>query len=285
MTMPAAEHAAAAEPLRRARATSVPSRLRRRAIVILGRLVLLSLFCGIWELAARERWMNPVFIGTPSQIAVDYVHALFGKVLLVDARATVVSTLLGFGLAAAAGIFSAMVLTQLAILDDIVQPFLTAFNSLPRVALAPLFVMWFGVGAASKVALAASLVFFVVLLNTMAGIQGVDRDHIALARSLGASPSTIFWKIKLPSAIPSIFAGIELGMIYGFLGTVAGEMLAGDKGIGVQLQEDSGLFKTNEFFAALLLLVTITTVIAVGLRAVRRRLLRWQTVGLIKDGA
>jgi NitT/TauT family transport system permease protein len=77
---------------------------------------------------------------------------------------------------------------------------------------------------------------------------------------------------------------VGLGAALRVLGTVAGEMLAGDKGIGVQLQEDSGLFKTSEFFAALLLLVTITTAISVGLRAVRRRLLRWQSLGLIKDG-
>jgi NitT/TauT family transport system permease protein len=275
--------AAAGDARMHSRAPARARRRGRRAIIVLGRLLLLLLICGIWELVAREGWTNPVFIGIPSEIAVDYVHALFGKILLVDARATVLATLLGFALATAAGIFAAMVLTQVSILDDIVQPFLTAFNSLPRVALAPLFVMWFGVGAESKVALAASLVFFVVLLNTIAGIQGVDRDHLALARSLGASPWATFWKIKLPSAIPSMFAGIELGMIYGFLGTVAGEMLAGDVGIGVRLQEDSGLFKTSEFFAVLLLLVTITTAISLGLRAIRRRLLRWQTLGLIRD--
>ena len=258
------------------------NRTRRRIVVIAGRIVLLLIACLIWELAARERWMNPVFIGRPSQIIVDYGRAFTGSVLMVDARATVVATLLGFALATIAGITGAMVLTQITILDEIVQPFFTALNSMPRVALAPLFVMWFGVGIVSKVALAASLVFFVVLLNTMAGIQSVDRDHVTLARTLGASPFAIFLKIKLPSAIPSIFAGIELGMIYGFLGTVAGEMLAGDQGIGVRLQEYSGLFETNKFFAALLLLVTITTAISLGLRAIRRRLLRWQNMGIGK---
>jgi len=223
-----------------------------------------------------------VFIGKPSQIVVDYVQALSGSVLMVDARATVVATLLGFALATIAGVACAMILTQITILDEIVQPFFTALNSMPRVALAPLVVMWFGVGVLSKVALAASLVFFVVLLNTMAGIQSADRDHVTLARTLGASSLSIFLKIKLPSALPSIFAGIELGMIYGFLGTVAGEMLAGDEGIGVRLQEYSGLFKTSEFFAALLLLVTITTAISLGLRAIRRHLLRWQSMGIGK---
>ncbi len=277
MTASSVERGTASLEITRERTTR---RSHRRAIVIAGRVVLLALACAIWELAARQRWMNPVFIGMPSEIAIEYWHALIGTVLMVDARATVVATLAGFALAAIAGIAAAMVLTQMTILDEIVQPFFTALNSMPRVALAPLFVMWFGVGAASKIALAASLVFFVVLLNTIAGIQGVDRDHVTLARTLGASPLAIFLKIKLPSAIPSIFAGIELGMIYGFLGTVAGEMLAGDKGIGVRLQEYSGLFKTSEFFAALLLLVTITTAISVGLRAIRRRLLRWQSLGV-----
>jgi NitT/TauT family transport system permease protein len=256
--------------------------IRRRLLVWSGRFVILAVVCGLWELTAQRGWMNPVFIGIPSQIAGDFLKALTGPVLTLDARATVVSTLIGFALAAVAGIVMAMVLTQVPVLDEMVQPFLTALNSMPRVALAPLFVMWFGVGLESKVALSASLVFFVVLLNTMAGIQGVDRDHLALARSLGAKPVEIFIKIKLPSAIPSIFAGIELGMIYGFLGTVAGEMLAGERGIGVRLQEYSGLFKTNEFFAALLLLVTITTTISVVLRAIRRRLLRWQNLGVMR---
>lgn len=252
---------------------------RRRYKVWAGRVAILLVACAIWELTARMAWMNPVFIGMPSRIVQAYVEGLFGPLLTVDAWATVTSTLTGFCIAAAIGVASAMLLSQMPLLDDIVQPYFTALNSMPRVALAPLFVMWFGIGFQSKVALSASLVFFVVLLNTMAGIASVDRDHVLLARSLGATPLETFVKIKLPSAVPSIFAGIELGMIYGFLGTVAGEMLAGEAGIGVRLQEYSGLFKTDQFFAALLMLVTITTAISVGMKHIRRRLLRWQRFG------
>lgn len=245
-----------------------------------GRLLLVLLVCGAWELTASQRWMNPVFIGRPSGIARAFWDGARGPLLYVDARATVESTLIGFVMAAAVGIVVAVVLSRVRVLEAIVQPLFTAMNSLPRVALAPLFVMWFGIGALSKIALAASLVFFVVLLNTMAGIQGVDPDHLTLARTLGATPAQTFLKFTLPSAIPSVFAGLELGMIYGFLGTVAGEMLAGEHGIGVQLQAYSGLFKTNEFFAALLLLVLITTTIAVVLRGIRLRLLWWQSLGI-----
>lgn len=258
-------------------------RARRQLIVWGGRFLLFAVFCSFWEIAAQRNWMSPVFIGVPSKIAIEYLHAFTGRLVAVDAVATIVSTLTGFVIATIAGILMAMLLTQVTILDEMLQPFLTALNSMPRIALAPLFVMWFGIGFESKVALSASLVFFVVLLNTMAGIQGVDRDHIALARSLGAKNWSIFFKIKIPSAIPSIFAGIELGVVYGFLGTTAGEMLAGEAGIGVRLQEYSGLFKTNEFFAALLLLVTITTVLSVLLRRIRRRLLHWQNLGSLNQ--
>lgn len=251
-----------------------------RLTVWVGRLCLVLLLCGAWEVTASQRWMNPVFIGRPSGIARAFWPGIRGSLLTDDARATVESTMIGFLLAATTGVIVAVVLSRIRVLEEIFQPLFTAMNSLPRVALAPLFVMWFGVGALSKIALAASLVFFVVLLNTMAGIQGVDRDHLTLARTLGASAAQTFLKFTLPSAIPSIFAGLELGMIYGFLGTVAGEMLAGDRGIGVQLQAYSGLFKTDEFFAALLLLVLITTTISVVLRVVRIRLLWWQTLGL-----
>ena len=120
------------------------------------------------------------------------MHALFGKILWSMPARPSSATLLGFEFATVGGIFTAMLLTQVTILDDIVGASPTAFNSLPRVALAPLSRDVVRVGAESKVALAASLVFFVVLLNTMAGIQGVDRDHLVLARSLGASQWATF---------------------------------------------------------------------------------------------
>jgi NitT/TauT family transport system permease protein len=254
--------------------------MRRRLLVWTGRLAILAAICAIWQYASAVGWVDPVFVGRPSEIAKDFVAAIEGPVLFVDAYATVINTLIGFALATVAGMLVAVLLAEVRIVDEMVQPFLTAMNSMPRVALAPLFVMWFGIGGASKIALSASLVFFIVLLNTMAGIQRVDDDHIVLANSLGATPMRRFLKITLPSAIPSIFAGIELGMVYGFLGTVAGEMLAGENGIGVRLQQYSGLFETNKFFAALLLLVIVTTTISAILRLIRRRLLHWQDVGL-----
>ena len=255
---------------------------RRQSLIWCGRLAVLVAICGIWQYASTEGWADPVFIGQPSGIAVDFLEAIQGNVLFVDAYATVINTLIGFALATVAGMVVAVVLAEVRIIDEMVQPFLTAMNSMPRVALAPLFIMWFGVGGESKIVLSASLVFFIVLLNTMAGIQRVDEDHVILANSLGASPFRRFTKITLPSAIPSIFTGIELGMVYGFLGTVAGEMLAGEHGIGVRLQEYSGLFQTNKFFAALLLLVVITTTISTFLRMIRRRLLHWQDVGIAR---
>jgi NitT/TauT family transport system permease protein len=256
--------------------------IRRQAIIWGGRVAIVIAFCSIWQYASTVGWVDPVFVGRPSGIAKDFLEAVQGNVLFVDAYATVINTLIGFAIATAAGMLAAIILAEVRIIDEMVQPFLTAMNSMPRVALAPLFVMWFGVGGESKVVLAASLVFFIVLLNTMAGMQRVDDDHIILANSLGATPLRRFTKITLPSAIPSIFTGIELGMVYGFLGTVAGEMLAGEHGIGVRLQEYSGLFQTNKFFAALLLLVVITTTISAILRGIRRRLLHWQDVGLAR---
>lgn len=257
---------------------------RHRLIVWTGRLVILAIVCGIWEHATAAGWVDAVFVGRPSEIAKNFLLAVQGPVLFVDAYSTVLNTLIGFAIATVAGMLLAILLAEVRILEEMMQPFLTAMNSMPRVALAPLFVMWFGIGGASKIALSASLVFFIVFLNTMAGIQRVDDDHIVLANSLGATPLRRFIKITLPSAVPSIFAGIELGMVYGFLGTVAGEMLAGESGIGVRLQEYSGLFETNKFFAALLLLVVITTSISALLRVLRQRLLHWQTVGLGRKG-
>jgi NitT/TauT family transport system permease protein len=128
----------------------------------------------------------------------------------------------------------------------------------------------------SKITLAASITFFVMFYNTMAGVDSVDRDHLLLAKALGASRLQVFLKFVVPSAIPSIFAGLQLGFVYGMLGTVASEMLAGQAGLGVLLTRQAALFQMDEYFATLMLLALATTAISGLLEVLRRRLLQWQ---------
>ena len=264
-------------------ATAPPaSSARKRVLVICGWIGVIVVVGGGWQYAGTHGLINPVFTGLPTRIAAAFVKSITGPALFVDARATITAALIGASVASVFGIATAFVLAQSEIWRRIFNPFFTVFNGLPRVALAPLFLLWFGIGAMSKIMLAASITFFVTFYNTMAGVDSVDRDHLLLARALGASRLQVFLKFVVPSAVPSIFAGLQLGFVYGMLGTVASEMLAGEAGLGVLLTRQAALFQMDEYFATLLLLALATTAISGTLEIVRQHLLQWQRAYVVK---
>ncbi|HVO88398.1 MAG TPA: ABC transporter permease [Casimicrobiaceae bacterium] len=255
---------------------------RDNVLVVLG---WISVFVGVsaaWQFAATHGIINPVFTGLPSRIGNEFVKAIIGPALSSDARATVTAALIGAGVASVLGIASAFVLAQSDVWRRIFDPYFTVLNGLPRVALAPLFLLWFGIGPMSKIMLAASITYFVTFYNTMVGVDSVDRDHLLLARALGASRLQVFLKFVVPSAVPSIFNGLQLGFVYGMLGTVASEMLAGERGLGVLLTRQAALFQMDDYFATLMLLALATTAISGTMEFVRRRLLRWQRAHVVK---
>jgi len=146
----------------------------------------------------------------------------------------------------------------------------------PRVALVPLFIVWFGLGTLSKIVSGVSLMYFILLYNTLAGAQSVEPDHIQLARSLGLSKRRIFTSIVVPTAVPSIFAGLRLGLIYTLLGVVTAELIAGGKGLGSLISYYSNTFDANGVFAVLLVLVFLSYVLAAIMTRIERHLTRWQ---------
>ncbi len=249
--------------------------------VVAGWIVVAGVFGTLWQWAGSTGTVNPLFISYPSAIGNALQKGFYGDLITDDARYTLNAVFSGYISSAILGILAGFVLSQSPYVKKVLDPFLTALNSLPRVALAPLFVMWFGIGLLSHSLMAASLTFFVVLANTMAGIEAVDQDHLLLARLQGATYWQMFRLFIVPSALPSIFVGLELGFIFAMLGTVSGEMIVGEHGFGVRLQRDTGVFDTADYFATLLTLVVISAVIALGFQFVKRRLLPWQTFHLI----
>ena len=264
------------------RKAAATSSSRKLLLVMTGWGGVFVVVAGAWQLAAMRGIINPVFTGMPTRIAVKFVEAITGPALNVDARATVIAALIGASAASVLGIASAFVLAQSDVWRRIFDPYFTVLNGLPRVALAPLFLLWFGIGLMSKIMLAASITFFVTFYNTMVGVDSVDRDHLLLARAMGASRLQVFLKFVVPSAVPSIFNGLQLGFVYGMLGTVASEMLAGEHGLGVLLTRQAALFQMDDYFATLMLLALATTAISGTLEFVRRRLLRWQRAHVVK---
>lgn len=243
------------------------------------RLLMGAALIGSWEAAVQLGWMKPLFTSRPSAFfPALWAHLLEGSLLQRDLPQTLYETFAGFAVASVFGIGLALLLHEFPLLDAVVQPFLTAFNSMPRVALAPLFVLWFGLGPESKIVLVISLVFFIVIINTLAGLKASDRDHLLLARTLGVGRWQRFWKFVFPAATPTIFAGLQLGLVYALLGAITGEILGGHGGVGARMAVAINTFSTDDFFADLLFLVLFSTALAALVQGLERRLLHWRYI-------
>ncbi|HET9692624.1 MAG TPA: ABC transporter permease [Acidimicrobiales bacterium] len=253
---------------------------RRSATVLVAQVVVLGVLFGSWQALAATKVLDPNFVSEPSQFFPAFWHGVDGGSLLSLVGTTLYETAVGFVIATVLGLFAGYLLAEFKAIDAVFRPFLTGFNSIPRIALAPLFVLWFGLGSLSRIVLIVSLGFFIVAFNTYAGLQGVNRDHLLLARALGARRAERFFKFVLPSAAPSIFAGIQLALTYAFLGAVVGEMLTGSAGLGGYLALKMGTFDTTDFFGGLLLLIVVALVVSAAFRALETRLLRWKIIEL-----
>ena len=264
-----------------AQALSTPRRRRsRRRLVILGyQMLVAATALVIWQICATYQLLDPTVISSPKAVfGYLFGNAIVDPELWTNTWYTMVATLIAFVVGSILGILVGLVCVRIPILEEVFDPFVTLMNSFPRIALAPLFVVWFGIGVTSKVVLAVSVIFFILMLTTIAGARSVDRNLIALCNSLGAGPWKIFRSITIPTAAPSIFAGLKLGLIYSFLGVIVGEMIASEHGLGQEAMKYSNLFQMDRVLAVLFFLAVITTLLAAGMTAVERRVLRWQRI-------
>jgi NitT/TauT family transport system permease protein len=240
-------------------------------------LIFLAVLIGGGEYAFHRGWLDPAFFGEPSGVA-EYLWKglVVSRDLWLDLGYTIGGTLISFAIGSVAAIAIGALFVAFPRLEHAVQPYLTVINAMPRIALVPLFILWFGLGIGSKIAVGVSLTFFIVLSSTTAGIRSVDADHLTLSRSLGAKPLQLFWKVALPSAVPVLFAGLRLGLIYAMLGVVGAELLAAEHGLGQTLALAQGQFNMDGVIALLLLLALVGLLISGGMTFVERRLLKWR---------
>jgi len=247
------------------------------APVWLMRLIFLAVLILIWQAVAVTGYINPIFIGDPFGIARYLFQSIFvTHEMLLHLFWTLVATLSAFAGGTAAGVLFGLLFVILPTLEKFLDPILSGLNALPRIALAPLFLLWFGLGIGSKVALGFSLTFFIVLASTIAGARAVSADHTLLARTLGASPSQTFMEITLPGAVPTIFSGLRLGLIYALLGVIGGEIIAAQFGLGQLLAYLAGTFQIDGVFAVLFVLAIVGTTLTWIMTAIEMRLLRWR---------
>ena len=231
---------------------------------------------GLWELLSATHLVSTFWISSPSLMVERFVSDLTSGTLLINVGQTLYEAFVAFIISSILGVAAGLYIAQHPVVDAVVAPFITAMNTLPRVALAPLIILWFGIGAASKIITACTLVFFILLVNTIAGAKNTDYDIVTIARLLGASKRDIMLKVTLPSSLPWIFAGLHLGLTYSLLGVVVAEILSSQHGVGYMIANSAGTFDTTGVFEGLFVLV----ILALGLdqltTAVERRLLRWR---------
>jgi len=234
-------------------------------------------FIAVWEIASAYKLLDPTFFGRPSGI-VAYLWRGFvsERTLWNDLFYTVLAATIAFWAGSIAAVCVGLLFAMLPRLHRACEPYLTLLNAMPRIALAPLFLLWFGLGIGSKIAVAVSLTFFIVLSSTVAGIRGVNSDHLVLSRALGATPSQIFFKVTLPSAVPIIFSGLRLGLVYALLGVVGAELIAAEHGLGQVLAYLQSTFDMDGVMALLFLLAMLGLSITFVMNWLERRLLVWQ---------
>lgn len=243
----------------------------------LARLAFLGIVILVWQAVAVTGYVNPIFIGDPFGIARFLFLSIFvNHELLVNLLWTLIATLSAFAGGTVAGVSFGLLFVAFPRLELFLDPILSGLNALPRIALAPLFLLWFGLGVWSKIALGFSLTFFIVLASTIAGARAVNSDHIMLSRTLGARPSQTFLEITLPGAVPTIFSGLRLGLIYALLGVIGGEIIAAQFGLGQLLAYLAGTFQINGVFAVLFVLAIVGMTLTWLMTVIELRLLRWR---------
>jgi NitT/TauT family transport system permease protein len=246
----------------------------RVAIVIVG--------LSAWQFASG-RLIKPFWISSPSEIWAQLATWIATGELWVNVEVTLTETVLGFVFGAVGGIVVGLALGLNRRLAAVLDPFIVAFYSLPKIALAPLFILWFGVGLTSKVVLATFVVFFLVFYNTYAGVLAVEQELVDVLRLMGGSRWQIVRKVILPSALIWIFTGMKSSVPYALIGAVVGEMMASNKGLGYLIQAAAGQYDTGGVFAALFVLMIIATGLHELLKQSERLMLRWREEGQNED--
>ncbi len=189
---------------------------------------------------------------------------------------TLVATLWGFLLGGVGGVSLAAVMAEFRFVQKVLFPYVVGFQSLPKVAIAPLYVIWFGYEMEPKVAMSATLAFFPVLLNAMQGFVAIERDRMELFASLDASRWQRFVMIKLPSAAPLIFAGLNLGIVYALLGAIVAEFIGAQRGVGVLITQLQSVSDTAGVFAILVVLAVAGYVLITVMRLLQKHFVFWQ---------
>jgi len=246
-------------------------RLRNRAM----RLLVLLFSLVLWEGAVRLLRIPVFILPPPSAVGLALYRGAESGIYLQHFWITLAETLLGFALGSLVAFVLGTALAASRAVEYYLYPYIVMFQSMPKVALAPLVVVWFGLGLTSKVVSAALIAFFPLLVNTIVGLRSADEDRVDLMRSLAANQLQIFWMLRLPSALPFIMAVLEVAMVFALVGAIVAEFVGAEAGLGMLIQSRNFSMDVAGEFAVLLILALMGLALNAVLVAIRRRVLFW----------
>jgi len=233
------------------------------------------LFFAVWEIAAVSGAVNKLILPPIEAVVRSLWIGLVGGTYWVHIGATLGEALTGYVLAILLGVVMGTIVARSWVVERTVYPYLVALQTLPKVAVAPLIIVWFGYGISSKVVIVILLSFFPVLVSTIAGIKNCDPGRLDVLRALKAKEWDIFWRVRLPSALPFIFAGLNVAAVLAILGAIVGEFVGSKMGLGNLLMEANSQLDIAQVFSLLIILGTIGLTINALLERLNRRLLFW----------
>jgi NitT/TauT family transport system permease protein len=243
--------------------------------VIVLRLLVLAAVVGAWQ-ALSGAVVDPYFISSPSRIASDLYDGFAHGTLARDVGTTMLEAGIGLVVGMVTGIVAGLIFGYLPLLDRVLEPFIGAVNAIPRPALAPLFVLWFGLGMTSKVFVAWSLVFFVAFYNAYQGVKSIDQDVVNAVRVMRASRGQMLRIVILPAVFTWVFAAFKLSVGYALIGAIVGEFVGSTSGLGYQLTQAQGLLDTDRVFSIVVVTGVLAGVVLYLAAFVGSRLLKWR---------
>jgi NitT/TauT family transport system permease protein len=238
-------------------------------------LLLLCAILGTWEAVIRIFQISPFVMPMPSAIALRFVDLISSGIIWPHFVATLTSILSGLVAGSLAGLLCGSLIATVPLLDRLIYPYLVGLQTVPKIAIAPLFVLWFGYGLMSKIIITALLCFFPVMVSVIAGVRSVDLNQLEMMRAFGATPTQILRRLRIPSALVIIFAGLEIASVLAVIGAVVGEFVGAQVGLGYLITSMNFNLDVAGMFATLIFLAIIGLTLHGLVKYTRRRLVFW----------
>ena len=241
----------------------------------MGSLLVAGLLLGLWQWYVTSQDVSPAVFPSPHAVWDSFVADVRRGIYWHNIGVTLQETLIGFVLGSTLGILLGVLIAEIRLAKSILLPYIIAFQAIPKVALAPLFLIWFGFGLTSKIALATSITFFPVLVNVAHGIASTDSDQIQLLRAFRASRWQVLLRVKLPTALPYLFAALEIAIVLSVIAAIIAEFVGSTEGMGYLILLYNNNLNVAAEFAAIGVLAAVTYALHTIVRVVGRRAVFW----------